>query len=294
MLHSIIGGENADAQSAACRALGVDRRGYLASLDRKTPEAPDNSKLVKLIHEISAMPRYGYRRVTHELRRRNVIANHKRVLRIMRAEGLICKVKVFKHRTTNSKHGFRRHPNLVKALKLTGINQVWVVDITYIVLSSGETVYLADVMDKYSRKCLGWQLSRDIDAKLCIDALQMALKTRRGMPLDGLIHHSDQGVQYACKEYTALLEKNGIRISMSDTGVAYDNAHAESFFKTVKYEEVYVNEYETFEQARTEIKHFIEVIYNKRRLHSSIGYVPPDEYEEKILRLGVAILPVQK
>lgn len=294
MLHSIIRGENADSQPAACRALGVDRRGYLASLDRKKPEAPGSSELVKLIHEISAMPRYGYRRVTHELRRRSVIANHKRVLRIMRAEGLICKRKVFKHRTTNSKHGFRRHPNLVKELELTGINQVWVSDITYIALSGGETVYLADVMDRYSRKCLGWQMSRCIDAALCIGALQMALKTRERMRLEGLIHHSDQGVQYACSEYTALLEKNGIRISMSDRGVAYDNAHAESFFKTVKYEEVYINEYETLEQARAEIKHFIEVIYNKKRLHSSIGYVPPDEYEDKILRLGVAILPVQK
>lgn len=294
MLYAIIREQDADKQPAACCTLGVDRRGYLASLASKKSQVPDNSELVKLIREISAMPRYGYRRVTHELRRRNVIANHKRVLRLMREEGLICKRKAFKHRTTNSKHGFRRHPNLVKDLELAGINQVWVSDITYIALSGGETVYLADVMDRYSRKCLGWQMSRSIDAALCIDALQMALKTRDETQLEGLIHHSDQGVQYACNEYTALLEEKGIRISMSDTGVAYDNAHAESFFKTVKYEEVYINEYETLEQARTEIKHFIEVIYNKKRLHSSIGYVPPDEYEDKILRLGVAILPVQK
>ncbi len=288
MLHTIINNENPRKQPGACRALGVDRRSHLASLARKKPAPDKDRKLVKLIHEISAMPRYGYRRVTHELRRRKVIVNHKRVLRLMRVEGLTCKIKVFKHMTTNSKHGFRKYPNLVKELKLAGINQVWVVDITYIRLSSGELVYLADVIDKYSRKCLGWQLSRSIDAKLCTDALQMALNTRDGMDLKGLIHHSDQGVQYACGEYTTLLEKNGIGISMSDTGVAYDNAYAESFFKTVKYEEVYINEYETFEQARAEIKHFIEVIYNKKRLHSSIGYRPPDEYEEMILRMEVA------
>lgn len=273
----------------ACLALNIARSGYLAWLGRKPSQSSEtDAELVKLVHEIAGMPRYGYRRITRELHRRKVCANHKRVLRIMRREGLLCKrKKSFKPKTTDSTRGFRKYPNLVKNLAVTQINQVWVADITYVHLANGEVVYLADVMDRYSRKCLGWQVSRNIDAQLCVDALQMALNERKGTDLSGCIHHSDGGSQYGSKEYGALLEKHGIKGSMSE-GSAYDNPHAESFFKTVKYEEVYANEYASFPDAKEDIKEFIEVVYNKKRLHSSIGYVPPDEFERKELKEVVA------
>ena len=293
MLYALIRGENAPRQPAACRALGVDRRSYLASLAKKEPERLDDVKLVDLIHEISAMPRYGYRRVTHELRRRNVLANHKRVLRIMRAEGLVCMRKVSKHRTTYSNHGFRKYPNLVKDLHVTGLNHVWVADITYIQVLH-EFFYLAAILDLFSRKCVGWSLSRTLETEHALRALEMALATRRSLGFVGLIHHSDRGVQYASDEYVKKLMENGILVSMTESGDPRENAFAESFNKTLKYEEVYLTEYESFDDALKNIGQFIKEVYNKKRLHSSIGYMPPDEYEDKILRVGVAILPMQK
>ena len=148
-----------------------------------------------------------------------------------------------------------------------------------------EHVYLAVIIDVFSRKCIGWELSRRIDTGLVLNALDMAIKARVHMSIDGLIHHSDQGVQYACNEYVDLLEELGIQISMSRKGNPYDNAFAESFMKTLKAEEVYLKEYKTFVEAYNNIKHFIEVVYNKKRLHSSIGYVPPDEFEKEVLNI---------
>ena len=184
--------------------------------------------------------------------------------------------------TTDSKHGLPVYPNLAKSLVLTGLNQLWVSDITYVQLLHG-FVYLAVVLDAFSRKCLGWQLSRSIDARLCLDALEMAFDSRKAMSLAGLIHHSDQGVQYASSDYVDALHARGVQISMSRKGNPYDNAKAESFMKTFKVEEVYVSEYESFQDALENIQRFLEVVYNKKRLHSSIGYLPPAEYEARIL-----------
>ena len=174
------------------------------------------------------------------------------------------------------------YPNLAKNMALTGINQLWVADITYIHLVN-EHVYLAVIIDVFSRKCIGWGLSRRIDAGLVLNALDMAVKARANLGIDGLVHHSDQGVQYACNEYVSLLEELCIKISMSRKGNPYDNAFAESFMKTLKAEEVYLKEYRTFEEAYNNIKHFIEIVYNTKRLHSSIGYLPPAEFEKEVL-----------
>lgn len=265
----------------ACQVVGVSRSGYWAWLQSK-PKEPD--PLLKEIRSIVAeFNGYGYRRVTAELGRRHITANHKRVQELMRENGLACKRKRFRVVTTDSNHGLPVYPNLAKGLELTGINQLWVADITYVQLPRG-FAYLAVVLDAYSRKCLGWQLSRDIDARLCLDALEAAFADRKGLSLAGLVHHSDQGVQYASNDYTALLKSRGIAISMSRKGNPYDNAKAESFMKTFKVEEVYVSEYESFNDALKNIQRFIEVVYNKKRLHSSLGYLPPAEYEQQVLK----------
>lgn len=262
-----------------CRAVGVSKSGYWAWLQAK-PQEPD--PLVKEIRRIvTDFHGYGYRRVTVALG--DGVANHKRVLALMRENGLLCKRKRFRIVTTDSNHGLPVYPNFAKELELTGLNQLWVADITYVKLPNG-FAYLAVVLDAYSRKCLGWQLSRNIDAKLCVDALEAAFAERKGTSLAGLVHHSDQGVQYASNDYTQALEDKDIRISMSRKGNPYDNAKAESFFKTFKVEEVYVSEYESFNDALENIQHFIEVVYNKKRLHSSLGYKPPAEYEQQILK----------
>jgi transposase InsO family protein len=203
----------------------------------------------------------------------------------MREEKILCKKKkAFKPITTQSNHGLKIYPNLVKDVTVSKPNQVWVADITYIYFLSG-FIYLAAIIDLYSRKCVGWALSKNIDAQLALDALQMAIKERAHLGLEALIHHSDRGVQYACKAYVETLSKYGILASMSGAGNAYDNAYAESFMKTFKVEEVYMNEYENFEQARRDIKHFLEEVYNKKRLHSGIGYVPPEEFERNYFKV---------
>lgn len=224
-------------------------------------------------------PQYGYRRIRAELHRQGVEANHKRVLRLMRENNLLCLRKRRFIHTTDSKHSLAVYPNLVPSLTITGINQLWVADITYIRLLR-EFVYLAVILDAYSRRCIGWALEHYLEAELALEALRMALNTRRIEP--GLVHHSDQGVQYASLVYTDLLKERGIRISMSRRGNAYDNAKAESFIKTLKYEEVYLLEYETIAEARSRIGHFLEEVYNQKRLHSALGYVPPAEYEQQL------------
>lgn len=243
------------------------------------------TKLLKEIYDIAAeYPSYGYRRITKELQRRKYNVNHKRILAIMRQNGLKCKKKTFRVCTTNSNHNNPIYPNLTKNKTVNGLNQIWSTDITYVPLANGETAYLATIIDRHSRKCIGWQLSQNIDAKLCIDALNMALNAREKMNLTELIHHSDRGTQYTSYEYTILLKEQGIQISMSRKGNPYDNAHAESFFKTIKYEEVFMNEYNSFNEAYENIEYFIEKIYNEKRLHSAIGYQPPTEFEQKILK----------
>jgi transposase InsO family protein len=221
-------------------------------------------------------PGYGYRRVTAQLHRQAWQVNHKRVLRVMRQEALLCQIRRSWIATTDSRHSLTIYPNLLAGRELSQPNQAWVADITYIRLPTA-FVYLACVLDAWSRRCLGWQLSRTIDTSLTLAALEAAIHVRQ--PDVGLIHHSDRGVQYASSAYVARLTGIGAQISMSAKGNPYDNAKAESFFKTLKREEVYLNQYETFADAEGQIGRFIDDVYNQKRLHSSLGYRPPNEYE---------------
>lgn len=240
--------------------------------------ASDDTDLRDTIQQIALeMPFYGYRRITRELQRRSCPVNHKRVRRMMRQDNLLCVRRRKFVCTTDSGHGLPVYPNLARGMSPSGMNQLWVADITYIRLHR-EFVYLAVIMDAYSRRCVGWNVNRRLDDSLSLEALKMAL-AERGAAL-GLVHHSDRGVQYASKEYTDLLGQHGITISMSRTGNPYDNAYAESFIKTLKYEEVYLTEYESLADVRASIEHFIEEVYNLKRLHSSIGYLPPAEFEQ--------------
>lgn len=224
-------------------------------------------------------PTYGYRRITAELRRRGFDVNHKRVLRLMRADNLLCVRRRAFVLTTDSRHALPVYPNLARELAPTAVNQLWVADITYIRLRD-EFVYLAVVLDAFSRKVVGWALGRTLEAELALAALRMALDARQ--PAAGLVHHSDRGVQYASRAYTELLDQSGIRISMSRKGNPYDNAFCESFMKTLKHEEVYRNEYSELEDAAACIGAFLERVYNRHRLHSALGYMPPDEFERNV------------
>ena len=271
--------------SKACETFEVTSRSYYKWKNRKDP--PDcNSHIREGIHEIALeFPKYGYRRVMHELRRRGEAVNHKRILRLMREENLLVRRKKFKPKTTQSNHGLPKYKNLIQDFILTGVNQVWVSDITYIRLGQG-FVYLAVIMDLFSRRCIGWALSRNPDSQLTLDALNMAIALRRNVA--GCIHHSDQGVQYAARAYVERLYEVGMKPSMGEVGNSYENAHAESFIKTLKNEEVWMNEYETIEDVFCNIKQFIEEVYNKKRMHSGIGYKPPIEYEkEQILNTRI-------
>lgn len=266
-----------------CVSLEISRRTYYYSLKERCIGQSDKAIRSNILKIAEGWPKYGYRRITAELRRRDQPVNHKKVLRIMREENILCRPKKkFRITTTDSDHDYMVYPNLAKNIILIGINQLWVADITYVHLLH-ECVYLAVIIDVYSRKCIGWELSRRIDAELVLNALDMAVDARIQLGIAGLIHHSDQGVQYACNEYVDRLKELGIQISMSRKGNPYDNAFAESFMKTLKAEEVYLKEYRTFDEAYNNLKQFIEKVYNKKRLHSSIGYVPPDEFEAKVL-----------
>ncbi len=267
----------------ACKTLHAGKSSYYQWKNKGFSDY-SNPVLIKEVRNIAEeFPTYGYRRMTHELRRRNIHVNGKKVRKIMRQENLVCRQKkTFKPVTTDSNHNFMIYPNLVKNLKVTRLNQLWVSDITYIRLPQG-FAYLATIIDVFSRKCVGWALSREIDTILTLNALDMAIQKRWHMGLLDLIHHSDQGIQYASDVYTEMLNQFGIKISMSRKGNPYDNAFAESFNKTLKVEEVYINEYESFEEAYKNIKHFVELVYNKKRIHSGIGYITPEEFEMEVL-----------
>lgn len=260
-------------------AVGVSRATYYRQA-QPTPPHRDRAETVRrqAIERIALeMPSYGYRPMTAELQRRNLPTGRDRVLRYMREANLLCRRRRAFVTTTDSRHSLKVFPNLTRDLQLTAVDQLWVADITYIRLPR-DFVYLAVVLDAFSRRVIGWALDRHMMTELPIAALQMALASRQIKT--GLIHHSDQGKQYAAADYVSLLVKHQIRISMSRTGNPYDNAKAERFMRTVKYEEVYLTDYQTLTEARASIKHFIEEVYNRKRLHSALGYRPPVEFEQ--------------
>jgi putative transposase len=214
------------------------------------------------------------------LKREGLQVNHKKVLRLMRESDLLCRIRHRWVKTTDSKHHFPRYPNLIKGIVTTCLNQVWLSDITYIRIRTG-FVYLAAILDAYSRKVIGYAVSTSLDTALTLEALKMAIARRQPDP--GVIHHSNQGVQYASGEYMDELKRQGFLISMARTGNPYDNAIMESFFKTLKHEEVNLCEYETYQDVINRLPYFLEEVYNHKRLHSALGYRPPDEFEEVLL-----------
>ena len=262
-----------------CKLSAVPRSNYYRATRPKVI-IPDHTEVV--LQEIRTiceeMPGYGSPRVTFELRRRGYRVNHKRVARLMDKANLRCRRKKRFVHTTDSKHSFRIYPNLAAGIVALRPDQIWRSDITYIRLP-GEFVYLAVILDAFSRRVVGWALARHIDAALTVTALKRAIGQRTVEP--GLIHHSDRGAQYACEEYITVLQHHRFIISMSRKGNPYDNAMAESFMKTLKTEEVYINEYTTMSDAVTNIEHFIEIIYNTKRLHSALGYLTPCERESE-------------
>jgi transposase InsO family protein len=267
--------------SELCQLTEVSRAGFYRWRDEEPAADPDmvlRDQIQRIALDFSY---YGSRRVARELGERGFNVNRKKVQRLMREDNLLCLRKRRFVVTTDSNHALPVYPNLARDMVLTGIDQLWRSDITYVRLET-EFVYLAVVLDAFSRKVVGWALGRTLEATLAIEALEMALETRR--PAAGLVHHSDRGVQYASGDYTDLLKANGVEISMSRSGNPYDNAQCESFMKTLKYEEVYRNEYRDLAEARAQIGAFIEQVYNEKRLHSALGYLPPARFEAQLAK----------
>jgi putative transposase len=262
-----------------CQVAGVSRASYYRHWE---VVAPDEAEMAAraAIQEVALTHRrrYGYRRVTVALRRRGMVVNHKRVSRIMRADNLLA-IRYRKYiLTTNSQHDYPVYLNLAARMTVTGINQLWVADITYIRLRV-EFVFLAVVIDRYSRKAIGWALARSLTATVAVTALRQAIQRRQPPP--GVVHHSDQGTQYASQEYTSELEANRMIPSMSRPANPYDNAACESFMKTLKQEEIYCNQYADFSELSAHLEEFIDTYYNRQRLHSALGYRTPEEFEQE-------------
>ena len=263
--------------NALCQMTGLSRAGFYR-WQAPRQAMPVEMELRDEMQKVALQwPAYGYRRVTRELHKRGFAVNHKHVLRMMREDNLLCVRRRLFVVTTDSRHNLPVYPNLAREMKPAAINQLWVADITYIRLRI-EFVYLAVILDAFSRRVVGWALGRTLEAELAVGALRIALIERQPPP--GLVHHSDRGVQYASAVYTEMLKQHHAQISMSRKGNPYDNAACESFMKTLKQEEVYRNEYRDFHEARASIAEFLERVYNQKRLHSALGYLPPAEFEQ--------------
>jgi putative transposase len=261
-----------------CALTGVSRASYYRDWAAQTPGA-EESKLRDLVQRLAIGHRhYGYRRITELVRRAGWPANRKRIARIMREDNLLALRKpVFRPATTDSRHSWRIWPNLARHLAPTAVDQLWVADITYVRLAE-VFVYLAVILDGFSRKVVGWAMADHLQASLALEALEMALRRRR-VTAGALVHHSDRGVQYACGDYIERLLAHGVQPSMSRIACPYDNAMAESFMKTLKAEEVDGSAYRDLTDARDQIGRFIDTVYNRQRLHSALDYLSPTEFE---------------
>jgi transposase InsO family protein len=264
-----------------CRWAGVSRAGFYRELEQSHGVQQDmelRSQMQKVA--LQHRRRYGYRRITAELRQQGFQVNGKRVLRLMREDNLLSVRRRTFLVTTDSRHPLHIHLNLAARMKLAGINQLWVADITYIRLQR-EFVYLAVILDAYSRKVVGWALERSMTTVLILTALRQALAERQPPP--GLVHHSDRGLQYASAEYVQALRQHGVQLSMSRAGNPYDNATCESFIKTLKVEEIYISQYQDLEDLRAHLEVFIEQYYNGSRLHSALNYRSPEKFEQELV-----------
>ena len=276
-----------------CSLSGLSRAGYYRHWRASAPR--EEEMVVRDAIQRAALENrfYGHRRIAVVLRRQGLVVNKKRVLRFMREDNLLClRKKPFVPVTTQSKHGWRVVPNLARYMVLSGINQLWVADITYVRMLE-EFAYLAIILDAFSRRVIGWAIATHLLASLATEALEMAIDARKPEP-GTLVHHSDRGTQYACSDYTDILNAHGILLSMSRVANPYDNAKAESFMKTLKHEEVDGCLYRNLEHARRNIEAFIEHVYNRRRLHSALDYRSPVEFEAHVLDRIPGIVPVAK
>jgi len=272
--------------------MGISRATYYRKSFREKEQIKSDLELKEMIEKVHLeFPGYGYRRIREHLLRRGITVNTKRIRRVMKI------YQIFSSRTSRNKaRGTHsdlclRHPNLVRGLKINGPDQVWATDITFIKLLR-EEIYLSAVIDVYTRVVVGWAISRSLKHEFCLESMRVAIAKRKPKP--GVIHHSDRGVQYVCENYMKFLEKHGFKASMSRVATPQDNAFIESFFKTLKHEEVFARNYETMSDVIRNLPKFIDEVYNKKRLHSSLGYKTPEEFESEVIKLKPMNRPVQK